>query len=1139
MDSLSREPYNQSASDFISRVALERFPLIVEPNVCLSQVIAWMSQGNTDQTLDVATQTSQAASYCLVMSQKRLLGIFTERDVIRTIAQGVDLEITTVSEVMTQNLITASAKELERPFDIVTLFQKHHIRHLPVLDQQHQLLGVVTHTNLRQSLQTVDLLRLRRVEEVMSTQVITALPSEQLLTVVQLMTTHQVSCVVIVEADILNSLQKPIGILTEGDIVKLQAQNRELSSLTAEAVMSAPLNYVSPQDSLWHIHQQMQSINVHRLVVTNADVLCGIVTQTSILTALDPSEMYTTIQTLRGEVERLQDERLELLQAQTSQLKRQIKTSEARFQAIFNQTFQFIGLLGLDGTLIEVNQSMLDFGGLNRDDVIGLPFWQTFWWSRSSDLQSQLQTGIEQAAQGEFIRYEVDIWVDDDRTITIDFSLRPVVDDNHQVILIIPEGRDISYLKQIETELKESQNSNARLAAISPVGIFRADPCGDCLYINERWSEMAGISTEAALGDGWLMAIHPDDRSRVSSEWYQAVQEVQPFRAEYRFQTPNRIATWVLGQAVAEYNTKGDLIGYIGTITDISDRKQLEVALENELETEKEIAQVTLDSIGDAVITTDAQGRVRYLNPVAEAMTGWTAQTARGLPLTQVFKIINETTREAAINPVDKVLADGYVTGLANHTLLIRQDGQEFSIEDSAAPIRDNEGQLIGVVMVFHDVTQSRSLARQLSWQATHDALTALYNRHYFEAKLEDMVAMAVQQNQHHVLCYLDLDQFKVVNDTSGHLAGDELLRQLAKLLQQHIRAADTVARLGGDEFGIVLTQCPLDRAVNIAEDLRQAIADYAFIWQDRIFRVGVSIGMVAIDPNSTNAAAVMSAADAACYAAKYRGRNRIQIYQKDNAELNQQRQERHWSLVIRQALESNSFCLYRQAINPTRTTEQSPTDFYEVLVRMADDSGELISPIVFIPAAERYGLMPLLDRWIIRSCLAKLEHSLLESSDNICYSINLSGTSLNDEQFLEFVQTQFETFRVPPQCICFEITETAAIADFESATSFMRELNRIGCRFALDDFGSGMSSFAYLKALPVDFLKIDGDFIRDIMSDSTTEAIIESIHRVGHVMGLQTIAESVENESIMAKIRTIGIDFAQGYSISRPSLWR
>lgn len=1115
---------------FINRVEVDQTPLLVAPADSLDQVLIWMSEGRVYQSGD-PSRTLQPNSYCLVMSENQLLGIFTERDVVKAIAQQTALESLAIADVMTRDVITILSEDLNHPFDVVALLRKYHIRHLPVLDEHNRLLGVVTHTSLRQSLQASDLLRLRRVGEVMSSRVVTALPDEQVLAIAQLMATHRISCVVIVEPGEIPN--KPIGIITERDVVKLRAQNLELSDLTAAAIMSTPLVCMSPQDNLWQVQQQMQTLGVRRLVVADEGILSGIVTQTSILLALDPTEMYQTIQTLREELTRLRDQRLEQLETETLQLEQQVQTTEARFRAIFDHTFQFIGLLAVDGTLLEANQTALNFGGFSREDAVGQPFWQARWWSLSADIQSQLRSSIGRAARGEFIRYEVDVVGGNDQLITIDFSLRPVFNASGEVAFIIPEGRDISDRKQIEIALQESQNHYASLAAASPVGIFRSDAQGNCVYVNERWCNIAGFSLEDALGTGWIAAIHPDDRSCVFEEWYQAAQYDRPFRSEYRFQTPEGLVTWVFGQAVAEYDNQGELSGYVGTITDISDRKRLEF----ELEAEKEMAQVTLDSIGDAVITTDDTGCVHYLNPVAEAMTGWTAETARGLPLDQVFQIINETTRGPAINPVERVLEEGQITGLANHTVLIRRDGQEFSIEDSAAPIRNSKQELIGVVMVFHDVTQSRYLARQLSWQATHDALTELYNRRYFETKLEELVAGAVQQDQHHVLCYLDLDQFKVVNDTSGHLAGDELLRQLARLLKRYIRAADTLARLGGDEFGILLDQCPLDRAVNIAENLRQEIADYPFVWQNQIFRIGVSVGLIVIDTSSTNATAVMSAADAACYAAKYRGRNRIQIYQKDNAELNQQRQERQWSVVIRQALENNRFCLYRQIIQ-TLTPGGRSIEFYEVLVRMLGEQGERIAPKEFIPAAERYGLMPLLDRWIIETCLLNLEEALSETSEDVIYSINISGTSLSDERFLDFVVSQFESVSVPPHCICFEITETAAIADFERANSFIRELHHLGCRFALDDFGSGMSSFAYLKSLPVDFLKIDGDFIQDIVSDSTTQAIVESIHRVGNVMGLQTIAESVENADILAKLQAINIDFVQGYGISRPFFW-
>ncbi len=805
----------------------------------------------------------------------------------------------------------------------------------------------------------------------------------------------------------------------------------------------------------------------------------------------------------------------------------------SRFQAIFDHAFQFMWLLRPDGLLLEVNQTALDFVRLKRDQVMQQPLWQTPWWAFSSETGHRLRRWVDRAAQGKFIREEVEARGVEGQSMVLDFSLRPIVDEDGSIGLILLEGRDIRDRKQIEAELEKSRHHYASLAAASPVGIFRTDPQGDCLYVNQRWCEIAGMSPSEAMGKGWLGALYSEDYARVMNEWYEAAQANRPFKSEYRFESSPGSVTWIYGQAVAEYARDGSITGYVGTITDINERKQLEIALA----AEKEIAQVTLHSIGDAVITTDALGQVRYLNPVAEQMTGWSAAAAQGRPILEVFHIIHETTRKPAASPVEQALARGVVSGLANHTILICRNGQEYSIEDSAAPIRDAQGQTIGVVIVFHDVTRARHLSRQLSWQATHDLLTQLHNRRYFEAQLEKMVGTAVQLAKQHVLCYLDLDQFKVVNDTGGHSAGDELLRQLSRIIQGKIRATDTLARLGGDEFGILLDQCPLPQAIAIAEDIRQAIADFHFIWQDSVFRVGVSIGLVSIDSQSTSAPDVLSAADAACYGAKYRGRNRIQVYQKDNTELIQQRQERHWSVLIHQALEQQRFCLHRQRIVPAQPNS-SQTSFYEVLVRMIDQDNNLVSPGVFIPAAERYGLMPLLDRWIIRTCFAYLASSEADSQSGPLYSINLSGTSIDDDQFLSYVKQQFNDYQVSPQRICFEITETAAIADFERATSFMRELKRLGCRFALDDFGSGMSSFAYLKSLPVDFLKIDGSFMRNVSHDATNQAIVESIHRVGSVMGLQTIAEFVEDSATLEQLCSIGINFVQGYGVDRPEAW-
>ncbi|MBE9206252.1 EAL domain-containing protein [Nostoc sp. LEGE 06077] len=575
--------------------------------------------------------------------------------------------------------------------------------------------------------------------------------------------------------------------------------------------------------------------------------------------------------------------------------------------------------------------------------------------------------------------------------------------------------------------------------------------------------------------------------------------------------------------------------------SEIAERQTIEQALFQE----KELALVTLQSIGDGVITTDATGLIKYINPVAELLTGWSLSEAMGMPLAEVFQIIHENTREAVENPVEQVLNSGVVVGLANHTVLITRNGRELSIEDSAAPILTREGQIVGVVLVFHDVTQSRNMARLLSWQARHDSLTGLVNRREFEQHLTQAVTSAGTGEEQHALCYLDLDQFKVINDTCGHVAGDELLCEIANLFQTHIRSYDTLARLGGDEFGIIFNNCSLEAAVFIANTLRENTQKFRFVWkQDKVFNLSISIGLVAINADTPNMNSALSAADAACYVAKNQGRNRVHIYQADDLELARQHGEMQWVGRITQALEDNRFRLYYQSIVPV-TQPKSLTEHYEILLRLIDETGKLVSPMAFIPAAERYNLMQTIDRWVINTFFTHLRQyvdfqqlycPLLEYSRGCLYTINLSGASINDDQFIDFVCDQFTLHQIPPGAICFEITETVAIKNLSKAAVFIRTLKDFGCCFALDDFGSGMSSFAYLKNLPVDYLKIDGSFVRHIVEEPIDLAMVDAINKIGQVMGIQTIAEFVENNDILKVIQTLGVNYAQGYGVARPA---
>jgi diguanylate cyclase (GGDEF)-like protein/PAS domain S-box-containing protein len=566
----------------------------------------------------------------------------------------------------------------------------------------------------------------------------------------------------------------------------------------------------------------------------------------------------------------------------------------------------------------------------------------------------------------------------------------------------------------------------------------------------------------------------------------------------------------------------------------ITDRKCMEKALFQE----KELAQITLQSIGDAVITTDSLGYVKDCNPIAEKLTGWPVSEARGKPLSEIFKIVNEVTRQPVENPVAEALQEGQIVYLVDDTILIARDGTEYAIDDSAAPICDRQGQILGAVLVFHDVTKSRQLSSQLSWQASHDALTGLVNRRQFEQDLSDAIASVHREHHQHVLCYLDLDRFKVINDTCGHAAGDQLLCQVTALLQNNIRNQDILARLGGDEFALLIDQCSIYEAKLIANYLQELIRYFRFVWQGKIFSIGVSMGLVSLDDRVQDIATVLSAADIACYAAKKRGRNCICVYREDDLDLNRQQSDRNWSLQVKRALEENRFCLYSQQIVSLKPGDHR--EHYEVLLRLIDEQGQLILPGDFLLAAERYDLIGEIDRWVIRTFFAhyqQFHHTQPHCSrlSNRIYGINLSGTSISNDQFLSFIKKQFLNYNIAPQNICFEITETTAISNFTQATQFIQSLKQLGCHFALDDFGVGMSSLAYLKSLPVNYLKIDGSFVKNLVRDSVDRAMVECCNRIAHVMNIKTIAEFVEDHTTLEQLRELGVDYAQGYGIAQP----
>jgi diguanylate cyclase (GGDEF)-like protein/PAS domain S-box-containing protein len=659
--------------------------------------------------------------------------------------------------------------------------------------------------------------------------------------------------------------------------------------------------------------------------------------------------------------------------------------------------------------------------------------------------------------------------------------------------------------------------------------LYRVDTMGRLVYVSPSAEELTGYTTQELIGTVVTdIYMYPEKRVEFLERLNSGEGYLDNYEVELRHKKGHGV--WVLINVRYFHDSAGAIAGIEGIIRDITNRKLTEQALEYE----REKAQVTLKSIADGVITTDVHGRIEYLNPTATTITGWQLTAAKGMNIETVYHPISDSEVLQVSNPVTECLRTGNSVMFANIRLLTRQDGREFAIRDSASPIRNRLGEIIGVVLIIHDVTHIRDMSQQLAYQASHDAHTGLLNRRAFEQRVLQALEASHTHGVQHVLCYMDLDQFKIINDTCGHIAGDTMLVQIAHTMQSFVRDGDTFARLGGDEFGLLLENCPLERGLEIAEEIRESIASFRFVWQEKMFEIGISIGMVMLEQSSGDLTEVLSKADSACFIAKDKGRNCVYIYHEEEKGLSPQHREMHWAHEIQRAFQENFFCLYTQDIMSLNGGNERHC---EILLRL-NSGEELIPPMAFIPAAERYSLMQKIDRWVIQRTLLNLaELQEIEPLDRI-YSINLSGSAMADAGFCKFLLNALSEYGVPSKNLCFEITETAAISNMANAIRLISSVREYGCQFALDDFGCGLSSFSYLKNLPVQYLKIDGSFVRDVHKDRINYSMLSAINNIGHVMGLKTIAEFVESPAILPKLREIGVDYAQGNFIGAPQRW-
>src|ERR1700730_17343714 len=659
------------------------------------------------------------------------------------------------------------------------------------------------------------------------------------------------------------------------------------------------------------------------------------------------------------------------------------------------------------------------------------------------------------------------------------------------------------------------------------------------LYANRQFATFVGVDRVELVGRK-LGDLVPPEYSELVNENIRRRFAGEPSAERYEIEMvglQGQVSRLEITTAVVDYEGSPALLVTGVEIIPTQTVQTLRLPGDTEISGAAAMHTLALDSLAEAIIATDAAGLITYINPAAERLTGSGASAAIGKTLEDIVGFVDETDRRLLSDPVRQALTSGAPVNLSRRALLLsRANGSERSIELSASPIRNDAKELIGAVVLLHDVTELRGLARQMSYQATHDALTGLVNRREFERRLEEAIESGHRGAGQHVLCYLDLDRFKVVNDTSGPLAGDSMLREVAKVLRDAVRDSDTVARLGGDEFGMLLIGCPLEKARQIADDVCRAVGDYRFIWKDKLFNIGASVGLVEVSRESGTMEELLSGADAACYVAKKEGAGRVAVYSARDEARARHTGEIQWLQRLQSALKENRFQLYHQPIVPAYGQEGGGPAM-EVFVRLQDEDRQEGPPSEFVRAAERYRLMSLVDRWVVQTTLAALGRGAIPIPANRSVAINVSGQTLGDVQFLEFVVECLDSTGVTPSQVCFEITETAVVANLDHARRFVGVLHGMGCQFALDDFVSGVGSFSNLKNLPMDYLKIDGSFMRNLARDSVNQAMVTAMIKLARTLNFKVIAEQVEDEAGLEAARRMGVDYIQGYAVGRPQL--
>ncbi|MBI2383950.1 MAG: EAL domain-containing protein [Gammaproteobacteria bacterium] len=804
-----------------------------------------------------------------------------------------------------------------------------------------------------------------------------------------------------------------------------------------------------------------------------------------------------------------------------------------RYRALTEHAANIVSVTDMKGVMLEVSPAIKTILGYEPGEIVGRNSYELVHPDDLPKVRETLrrlreQVGTEAAATYRY-RHRNGGWR------MLETIAKSRLNHRGEYIAVV-NSRDVTQHEDMTAALRVSEERLERALAASALGLWDWDVATGRIYMDERCHRNMGYEPGDLRDriDSLIAIIHPDDAVRVGRIIEAHLRGETPhYEYEARLLTRDRRWVWVQSSGqVTIRNEPGEPVRVTGTIRNIDAHKRVQENLDRAT---KRI-QMLLGATDEGIIGLEPDGKVSFVNPAATRLLGCAAEDVLGRDFNGVIRHTRDSGEEVLghDSPIHRCLTEGRRYRSGNDDVFTC-GGRSFPVDYSVSPIvTDESGE--GAVLVFHDVSEKRSLAHQLQFQALHDPLTGLVNRRGFEARLSELLGNAKRENREHALLYLDLDHFKLVNDTCGHAAGDELLRQLPKVLQPLVRKHDAIARLGGDEFGILLQDCPLNDAARIAEAVRDAVKGFRFIWQYRTFTIGVSVGVVGVTAESQGLISVLGAADTACYVAKDQGPNNVHVSYPHDLAIIRRRGEMRWVARLKSALEEDRFTLYFQSIAAFDRPEERPAH-HELLIRLLDNKGDVILPGAFIAAAERYQLMPSIDNWVLEHALRYVGEVVARSPhfQHHRFGINLSGESLRDARLLDTIRNLLKRHTVPPTMLYFEITETAAISNLGAAVEFMRGLKQLGCQLALDDFGSGMSSFSYLKHLPVDYLKIDGGFVKDILNSPVDQAIVRAINSVGQQMGIRTVAEFVENAAISNILREIGVNYGQGFGIARP----